>query len=261
MGAGGDRTGLLSRRQNPNYDPQPRIAATAESNLYLARSGHHRGVFQGEGGRAVLARAAHRRLVCPQPNAQAPRYSDPIINAAIKGTEFLIKAGPQGGQVTVFEGEVETSNAEGRVVLKDGQTAVAARDEAPRLALEIRPEDGVQWALYFPPLVDYAALQARVRDPDIAEGIRRYADGDVAGALAALDRVPEASRDADFAALYAGLLLSVGRVDEAEPLLAMYMGEKTPAPIDALRSVIALARNQKSEALRLANAAVQTDPA
>ncbi|MGX2033022.1 TonB-dependent receptor domain-containing protein [Methylocaldum gracile] len=185
----------------------------------------------------------------------------PFINAAIKGTEFLIKAGPQGGQVTVFEGEVETSNAEGRVVLKDGQTAVAARDEAPRLALHVRPEDGVQWALYFPPLVDYAALQARVRDPDIAEGIRLYADGNIAGALAALDRVPEASRDADFAALYAGLLLSVGRVDEAEPLLAVYMGEKTPAPIDALRSVIALARNQKPEALRLANAAVQTDPA
>ncbi|CAI8875903.1 TonB-dependent receptor domain-containing protein [Methylocaldum szegediense] len=185
----------------------------------------------------------------------------PFINAAIKGTEFLIKAGPQGAQVTVFEGEVETSNAAGRIVLKDGQTAVAARDEAPHLALEMRPEDSVQWALYFPPLVDYTALQARTRDPDIAEGIRRYADGDVAGALAVLDKVPEASRDADFAALYAGLLLSVGRVDEAEPLLAMYMGEKTPAPIDALRSVIALARNQKSEALRLANAAVQTDPA
>lgn len=185
----------------------------------------------------------------------------PFINAAIKGTEFLIKAGPQGGQVTVFEGEVETSNAAGRIVLKDGQTAVAARDEAPRLALEIRPEDSVQWALYFPPLVDYAALQARGRDPNVAEGIRLYADGNIAGALAALERVPEASRDADFAALYAGLLLSVGRVDEAEPLLAMYMGEKTPAPIDALRSVIALARNQKPEALRLANAAVQTDPA
>ncbi len=185
----------------------------------------------------------------------------PFINAAIKGTEFLIKAGPQGGQVTVFEGEVETSNAAGRIVLKDGQTALAARDEAPRLALHVRPEDGVQWALYFPPLVDYTALRARVRDPDIAAGIRRYADGDIAGALSVLDRVPEASRDADFAALYAGLLLSVGRVDEAEPLLAVYMGEKTPAPIDALRSVIALARNLKAEALRLANAAVQTDPA
>lgn len=185
----------------------------------------------------------------------------PFINAAIKGTEFLIKAGPQGGQVTVFEGEVETSNAEGRVVLKDGQTAVAARDEAPRLTLQIRPENAVQWALYFPPLADYAALQAQARDPQIAEGIRLYDDGNIAGALDALDRVPEAGRDADFAALYAGMLLSVGRVDEAEPLLVMYMGEKTPAPIDALRSVIALARNRKSEALRLANGAVQTDPA
>ncbi|WP_170161126.1 FecR domain-containing protein [Methylocaldum marinum] len=186
----------------------------------------------------------------------------PYINAAIKGTEFLIKAGPEGGQVTVFEGEVETSNTKGQVVLKDGQTAVAALGEAPRLALDLRPEDSVQWALYFPPLVDYAALQARVRDPHVAEALRLYADGDIVEALAALDRVPDARRDVDFAALYAGLLLSVGRVDEAEPLLAAQArGAKAPAAIDALRAVIALARNRKPEALDLANRAVQTDPA
>ncbi|HYE35775.1 TonB-dependent receptor domain-containing protein [Methylocaldum sp.] len=185
----------------------------------------------------------------------------PFVNAAIKGTEFLIKAGPQGGQVTVFEGEVETSNAEGRVLLKDGQTAVALENQAPRLELEMHPENAVQWALYFPPLVDYTALRAQVRDEHVAEGIRLYTAGDIVGALDALDRVSQASRDADFAALHAGLLLSVGRADEAEPLLTAYSrGATKPAPIDALRSVIALARNQKAEALELANAAVRNDP-
>jgi tetratricopeptide (TPR) repeat protein len=206
----------------------------------------------------LLAGALYARSRTPKPLD----IRTPFINAAIKGTEFLIKAGSEGGQVTVFEGEVETSNARGQVVLKDGQTAVAALGEAPRLALDLRPEDSVQWALYFPPLVDYAALQARVRDPNVAEALRLYADGDIVEALAALDRVPDARRDVDFAALYAGLLLSVGRVDEAEPLLATQaQGTKAPAAIDALRSVIALARNRKPEALDLANRAVQTDPA
>ncbi|WP_170161124.1 FecR domain-containing protein [Methylocaldum marinum] len=240
-----------------------RASLLLPNQTYIALDQHTVVVFSDVKAEApswleLLAGALYARSRTPKPLD----IRTPFINAAIKGTEFLIKAGPEGGQVTVFEGEVETSNTKGQVVLKDGQTAVAALGEAPRLALDLRPEDSVQWALYFPPLVDYAALQARVRDPHVAEALRLYADGDIVEALAVLDRVPDARRDVDFAALYAGLLLSVGRVDEAEPLLAAQArGAKAPAAIDALRAVIALARNRKPEALDLANTAVQTDPA
>ncbi|MGZ8249341.1 hypothetical protein, partial [Methylomagnum sp.] len=55
-------------------------------------------------------------------------------------------------------------------------------------------------------------------------------------------------------------LLSVGRVDEAEPLLASAAVQKQGAAnVAALRSVIALARNRKDEALALADAAVRAD--
>jgi tetratricopeptide (TPR) repeat protein/opacity protein-like surface antigen len=148
----------------------------------------------------------------------------PFINAAIKGTEFMVTAGEGRGEVAVFEGEVEASNAAGKVLVGGGQKASAAPGEAPRVGLTLRPEDAVQWALYFPPLFE-AGQQA----------------GDATAA--------EVAR-----------LLSVGRVDEAEPLLAAAAAQKEhPATVGALRSVIALARNRKDEALALSDAAVRAD--
>jgi tetratricopeptide (TPR) repeat protein len=191
--------------------------------------------------------------------SRTPRLLDiktPFVNATIKGTEFLVAVGPDETRVTVFEGEVEVSNEHGRASLTNGQTAVAARGQAPRLVLDIKPEDAVHWALYYPPLVDFQDLAGR--GPEFAAAVERYAAGDAAGALAALDRVPETARDAGYAALKASVLLSVGRLDEAEPLLAAPAG-KAPAAIQALRSVVALARNRKDEALALADAAVAAD--
>jgi ferric-dicitrate binding protein FerR (iron transport regulator) len=49
----------------------------------------------------------------------------PYINAVIKGTEFLVSADDNEGQVTVLEGAVESSNAQGTLTLTDGQAAVA----------------------------------------------------------------------------------------------------------------------------------------
>lgn len=148
----------------------------------------------------------------------------PFINAAIKGTEFMVTAGEDRGEVAVFEGEVEASNASGKVLVGGGQKASAAPGEAPRVGLTLRPEDAVQWALYFPPLFDTARPGADATAAEVAR------------------------------------LLGAGRVDEAEPLLAAAAARKAnPATVGALRSVIALARNRKDEALALADAAVQAD--
>lgn len=185
----------------------------------------------------------------------------PFVNATIKGTEFLITAGPTEGKVTVFEGEVEASNEAGKVTLVDGQTAVAHHGEAPQLKLELRPEDAVQWALYFPPLLDFEALRKNAKEPAIAEAAGLYSKGDAPAALRALDRVEIAKRDADYTAVRVSILLGVGRVDEAEPLLSAYAGhDKAPAVIVATRAMIALARNHKDDALELAEQALRNDP-
>jgi hypothetical protein len=95
----------------------------------------------------------------------------PFINAVIKGTEFMVSAGSGKGEVTVFEGEVEASNAAGRMTLAGGQTASARSGEAPRVHLALRPEDAVQWALYFPPLLDLATVPG-TGGPELAEAAR-----------------------------------------------------------------------------------------
>ena len=203
----------------------------------------------------LIAGALFARSRTPKPL----NIRTPFINAAIKGTEFMVAVGSGKGEVTVFEGEVEAFNAAGQVTLAGGQTASARPGEAPRVHLALRPEDAVQWALYFPPLVDLAAVP-RTGDPGLAKAAKAYAAGKLDEALADLDRVPDARHDADYLALKASMLLSVGRLDEAEPLLSAPTGSTpSPAVTGALRSVIALARNRKSEALELADAALRAD--
>ena len=87
----------------------------------------------------------------------------PFVNAAVEGTEFLITVGKDRATLTVFEGELATSNKVGRLVLTSGQSAVAMVGEEPKPRLVVRPRDSVRWALYYPPIIDY-------RPADFSEG-------------------------------------------------------------------------------------------
>ncbi|MFM8331300.1 MAG: FecR domain-containing protein, partial [Candidatus Methylumidiphilus sp.] len=173
------------------------------------------------------------------------------INAAIRGTEFLVSADDNAAEVSVLEGTVESSNAQGSLTLTDGQAATAQAGQPPTRKLLIAPRDAVQWALHYPPVVDLASL-AQSANPAVKAAASRYQDGDSAGALAALDGAepPEPL-------LQAALLISLGRTQEALPLLdgvaetAPRFGEAL-----ALRSIVVLAQNDKAQALALARQAV-----
>jgi tetratricopeptide (TPR) repeat protein len=185
---------------------------------------------------------------------------NPLISTDLRNSEFVVATNKEGSRVSVIAGEIEVSNSGGRIYVTEGQSAVSDGREAPRLDLAIKPEDAVQWSLYFPPLVDFHALRNEFPGtPAVSEALDRYAQGDAAGALESLDRVPEIERNAGALVLKAELLLNLGRTDEAESLLAAYAG-KPAAPVDALRALIALAGNRKADALALADAAVRTDP-
>ena len=54
--------------------------------------------------------------------------------------------------VTVYEGQVELSNAEGSVQVGANQRAVAQAGQAPVTVAVVRPRDAVQWTLYYPPV-------------------------------------------------------------------------------------------------------------
>ena len=76
-----------------------------------------------------------------------------------------------------------------------------------------------------------------------------------------MERVPARDRDGRYLLLRAGLLLSVGRVSKAEADLAeAERAEPKSGGAAALRSVIALVRDQKDDALRLAEIGAGLDP-
>ncbi len=161
------------------------------------------------------------------------RVETPFVNAGVEGTEFLIRV--EGGEtvVTVFEGRVAAENEAGRIVLGDGQTASARAGEAPTLRVEARPRDAVRWTLYYPPVL-FAGP-----GPQPSEG----------------------AADSRSRAIRAGTLLAVGRADEAEREIDAVLAA---APRDgaalSLRSVIAVARNDRDGALASAQEAAAADP-
>jgi tetratricopeptide (TPR) repeat protein len=188
----------------------------------------------------------------------------PYVNAAVEGTEFFIRVGPDGTLVAVFEGIVAASNARGSLDLTAGQSAMARPGEAPEPFVMVRPRDAVQWALYYPPIL---AIQADPSDPArgvpqavdraFAEGVR----GNTAEAFALLEAIPESERGASYYLYRAALLLNVGRVDDAQTDIDEALArDPSSGLVYALRAVIAVAQNDNERALADAERAVELAP-
>ena len=133
--------------------------------------------------------------------------------------------------------------AEGELLVASGDAAVALAGAAPRREIVARPRDAVAWALYYPPMLAPLAERrgrAGALPPGLQRALERVAANDYAGAIAALDAVPAAARDARYYTYRAGVLLNVGRVDEAEAALARALALE-PAAAEALaqRAVLA----------------------
>ena len=178
------------------------------------------------------------------------------VNAAIRGTEFLVSADDNQGQITVLEGTVESSNDQGSITVTNGQTAVAKQGQAPVRKLLVSPKDAVQWALYYPPIIDLPSLRQKASDPAVKQALSRYLDGDSLAALAILDSAGNPDK-----ILRAGLLTGMGRVEEARPLLEG-IGKTDPrlAEVLALRAMVALAQNDKTKAIELAQQSTMLKP-
>ena len=155
----------------------------------------------------------------------------------------------------VMEGRVRVSNAQGEVVATGGMRAEASAASAPVLSQVVHPLDAVQWTLYFPPLLSADSAAALLRPALLAAQ-----DGGAAGGLAALETVPAAARDGDWRLTQAQLLLSVGRADEALPILdAIAPGDAAAARAQALRAMLQVLRNENEAALVSARAALAAE--
>ena len=183
----------------------------------------------------------------------------PYVNATIEGTEFVLEVAENRSAVTVLEGVVALANAQGEARVASGEAAVAEAGQAPRQVIVVTPRDAVQWSLYYPPIL--AVEAAPGADAALVRALELARAGRNAEALAVLDEVPDARRDADYHVSRAALLLSVGRVDQAEAAIDRALEQDPEAgTAHALRSIIQVTRNQEQEALAAARRGVEADP-
>ena len=154
-----------------------------------------------------------------------------FVNAGVEGTEGVVRVTDDKAEITIFEGKVVAANESGTLNITNGQSVVAEKGKAPSYQTVVKPRDAVQWALYYPPVMDVS--------PDAA--VKEDDPRSLAG---------RAARS-----------LSVGRVDEANADLdrALKLDPKNSDAL-ALQSVIAVVQNDKDKALTLAQEAVAADP-
>lgn len=186
------------------------------------------------------------------------KVNTPYVNASIEGTEFVLAVKEKQVDITVFEGTVLAQNPQGELRLTSGESATAVDGQAPSKVIVVRPRDAVQWALYYPPLLDIREGKASLTGAALPSATERLNAGDVAGALSSLDTVPPGLRDANFYTYRAAVRLYVGRVDDAhEDLKRAFNLDPANGTAIALQSVIAVTQNDKDQAQQLAQQAAE----
>jgi len=182
----------------------------------------------------------------------------PFVNGVVEGTEFYVRVDDDRTRIDLFAGRILAENPHGSLTLVPGQGVVAADGSAPQRQILVQPRDSVQWALYYPPILD-PALARRSETAAAAQAL--FDEGRTQGAIDRLESVDTADRDAGFFVYRAGLLLHVGRVDAAGADLRRAL-ELDPYNGNALalQSVIAVVQHRTAEALELARLAVERVP-
>ncbi|MDQ3566147.1 MAG: TonB-dependent receptor [Pseudomonadota bacterium] len=182
----------------------------------------------------------------------------PFANVDIDGTEFALQVGNAETALWVYEGRVRFSNTLGQLLIASGEAAAAAPGRGPERRIVVKPRRAVEWALYYPPLLD--TRPERYPEP-LRAALAAYRQNDLPTAFARLESLLPEDHSGRFFTLRAGLLLSVGRVAEAEKdIVAALKRNPKDGTALALRAVIAVVRNETEEALRLAQEAVTAEP-
>ncbi len=181
----------------------------------------------------------------------------PFVNAGIEGTEFLVQVAQQETFISVFEGKVAMENSAGRVLLLNGESAVAKAGTIPTQQVVAHPREAVQWTLYYPTVIASGDVAQAGEGSLLAQAIELDAKGESGQALSLLEK--ESSLDASGLLLRASLSLSVGQVTQAEQDINAVL-ESSPGNGDALalQSIITLVQGDDTQGLEIARAAVAT---
>ena len=194
------------------------------------------------------------------------KVKTPYVNAGVEGTEFLVKADNNESTIIVYEGTVSARNNAGTVMLNSGMAATAKSGQAPVITSLAQPRDAVQWALYYPPVIqfnqnDFADVAENAWQSHVAKSIDAYQQGRLADAIKALEQITQDVQDPRFYNYRASLHLATGQAERAQADLQQALTTQ-PNNSDALalQSIIAVVQNDKERALTLANKAVGATP-
>jgi tetratricopeptide (TPR) repeat protein len=196
---------------------------------------------------------------------QSLKVTTPYVNATVEGTEFLVKAEKDHTLISIFEGQVLAANSAGNLMLNKGQSAIVYKGKAPELKMIVHPRDAVQWALYYPPVINYRPTDFQGKKASewqsmFGKSIEFWSKGNTTAAYESLGKAPKNIRDSRFFTYRASLLLSVGRIDEADDDInkALKLAPNDSSAL-SLQSVIAVVQNDKEKAISLAEKAVAAD--
>jgi Flp pilus assembly protein TadD len=171
------------------------------------------------GNKPVLEQRSGATYFLNRERPSEVEFRTPQASGAIRGTEFNLVVTDDGRTIlTLLDGEVALANAQGEVVLKSGEQGTALAGQPPTKTAVIDAINVIHWALYYPAIVDANELQFNDAERQaIADSLEAYRSGDLLKALAAYPegRQPTSS---DEKLYLAGLLLSVGRVDQSQQI-------------------------------------------
>jgi len=155
----------------------------------------------------------------------------PFVNGTVEGTEFVFQVRPDGAVLSVLSGRVAAERVADdrpvgpRQIVESGQSVIAERGQELRM-LPVVPSDAVQWALYYPSILDARAAQSTDTSDRIA-----------------------------YAAMRA---LSIGRLELARTEIGKL--DQSDGRRLAVESVIAVVQGDKAAALESARKAVDALP-
>jgi Tfp pilus assembly protein PilF len=188
------------------------------------------------------------------------QINTPIANAGPEGTEFAMRVDDNQVALWVYEGGVRFFNAKGSIRLKPGQGGRTLKGQAPQARIDIKPQDAVNWALYYPPLIPYPDSAMSI-DTDIRAAIQHFHQGRIEAALSQLNALASDKHTLYFFKVRAAIRLTIGEVELAlQDIQILLANNAHDADALALQSVLALTQNRKDEAYTLAQQAIVAAP-
>jgi len=172
-------------------------------------------------------------------------------STAVRGTEFIVEVDAADRMtVSVLDGEVALSNAQGEIQLRSREQGRAEPGQKPLPTARIDAVNNlIQWCLYYPAVLDLDELQLSPQEQAaLTNSLTAYRQGNLLAALASYPTQRQPASDSERVYL-AALLLSVGNVEEAEKRLNQLnnLSALNGALADALRKLVAAVKGPSSE--------------